>query len=394
MNDSLGHGEGDRLLKRVATTLVECLRPLDTAARMGGDEFAVLIEDVQSRDDITLLAGRIVESLRPPVRLGSKTVSAAGSIGIAFDVEGITSEQLLRNADIAMYKAKELRQEPLRGLSRRDARPGPGPDRAGGRIAGGDLRRRPHHPLPADPRPAERPDRRVRGPGALAAPPGGLVDPRLFVSIAEEMGIISEIDSFVLRTACGQARRWQESNPDGPALVMSVNLSAGQLVEPGLSRRIAADVAESGFAPSSLVIEITESEMLTDNEATVLNLAELRSLGVRIALDDFGTGFSSLSHLDRLQVDIVKIDKSFVQALGTPDDSRSMTAAMVQLARTLGYETIAEGVESRKQEASLRALGCSLAQGYQLGRPRDADATEELLASLGMLPQRQEPLAR
>ncbi len=395
VNDSLGHGEGDRLLKRVATTLVECLRPLDTAARLGGDEFAVLIEDVQSREDITLLAGRIVESLRPPVRLGPKSVSAAGSVGIAFDVEGITSEQLLRNADIAMYKAKELgknRFEVYRDemhalvLARVELE-----DELRAAIFGGDLIT--HYQPILDLR-----SRHVVGFEALVRwlhPQGGLVDPRLFVSIAEEMGVISEIDSFVLRSACNQARRWQESNPDGAALVMSVNLSAGQLVEPVLSRRIAAEVAESGFAPTSLVIEITESEMLTDNEATVLNLAELRSLGIRIALDDFGTGYSSLSHLDRLQVDIVKIDKSFVQALGTPDDSRSMTAAMVQLARTLGYETIAEGVENRKQEASLRTLGCSLAQGYALGRPRDADATEQLLASLGMLPQRrQEPLAR
>ena len=355
----------------------------------------MLIEDVPSRDDIALLAGRIVESLRPPVRLGSKTVSAAGSIGIAFDVEGITSEQLLRNADIAMYKAKELgknRFEVYRDemhalvLARVELE-----DELRAAIFGGDLITH-YQPI------LDLQSGQIVGFEALVRwphPRGGLVDPRLFVSIAEEMGVISEIDSFVLRTACSQARRWQESNPDGPALVMSVNLSAGQLVEPDLSRRIAAEVAESGFAPSSLVIEITESEMLTDNEATVLNLAELRSLGVRIALDDFGTGFSSLSHLDRLQVDIVKIDKSFVQALGTPDDSRSMTAAMVQLARTLGYETIAEGVENRKQEASLRALGCTLAQGYQLGRPRDAEATEELLASLGMLPQRrQEPLAR
>ena len=354
VNDSLGHGEGDRLLKRVATTLVECLRPLDTAARLGGDEFAILIEDVQSRDDITALAGRIVESLRPPVLLGPKTVSAAGSIGIAFDVEGITSEQLLRNADIAMYKAKELgknRFEVYRDemhalvLARIELE-----DELRSAIFDGDLITH-YQPI------FDLQSGAVVGFEALVRwmhPRGGLVDPRLFVSIAEEMGVISEIDSFVLCSACRQAKEWREGNPDGPALVMSVNLSAGQLVEPGLSRRVAAEIAASGFEPSSLVLEITESEMLTDNEATVLNLAELRSLGVRIALDDFGTGYSSLSHLDRLQVDIVKIDKSFVQALGTKDDSRSMAAAMVQLARTLGYETIAEGVETRAQEASLR----------------------------------------
>ena len=162
---------------------------------------------------------------------------------------------------------------------------------------------------------------------------------------------------------------------------MSVNVSAGRLVDPELAERVADDVALSGFDASSLIIEITESEVLTESEAIVRNLTALRRLGIRIALDDFGTGFSSLAHLDRLQVDIVKIDKSFVQSLGTRDDTRSMAAAMIQLARTLGYDTIAEGVEKAAQEASLRALGCRLAQGYQLGRPQDAEQTRLLLGT-------------
>lgn len=385
VNDSLGHGEGDQLLKGVATKLSECLRPLDTAARLGGDEFAVLIEDVWSREDVTALARRILESLRLAVPSGSRSATSAGSIGIAFDEPGITSEQLLRNADIAMYKAKEsgknrfevYREEMHAAVlarieQERELRAA---------IHDGDLLAH-YQPI------YDLDTRRIIGFEALvrwAHPIGGLVDPRLFVPLAEELGLIGEIDSFVLRSACLQARQWHEQGLTGAGLVMSVNLSPGQLVDPDLAQRIATQVEACRFDPRSLVLEITESATLTDNETTVRNLVELRSLGVRIALDDFGTGYSSLSHLDRLQVDIVKIDKSFVQALGSGDDTRSLAAVLVQLAQTLGYETIGEGVENPIQERALRRLGCRIAQGYHLGRPLNTECTDQLLKSHGAL---------
>ena len=165
---------------------------------------------------------------------------------------------------------------------------------------------------------------------------------------------------------------------------MSVNLSPGQLIDPDLAQRITTQVEACRFDPRSLILEITESAMLSDNETTVRNLVELRSLGVRIALDDFGTGYSSLSHLDRLQVDVVKIDKSFVQTLGSGDDSHGLAAAMVQLAHTLGYETIGEGVENPVQERGLRTLGCRFAQGYHLGRPLNVECTDLLLRAQGV----------
>ncbi len=389
VNDSLGHGEGDRLLKRVANDLSSCLRPLDTAARLGGDEFAILIEDVVSPEDIPILAGRILESLRASVPQGTRpsasASASAGSIGIAFDEPGITSEQLLRNADIAMYQAKESGKDRFeiyrkemhaavlaRIEQERELRAA---------VHDGDLLAH-YQPI------YDLPTRRIVGFEALvrwAHPVGGLVDPRLFVPLAEELGFIGEIDSFVLRVACTQARQWQEQGLWGAGLVMSVNLSPGQLIDPDLAERITTQIEGCRFDPRSLILEITESAMLSDNETTVRNLLELRSTGVRIALDDFGTGYSSLSHLDRLQVDIVKIDKSFVQALGTGDDTRSLAAAMVQLAHTLGYETIGEGVENAVQEVGLRALGCRFAQGYHLGRPLNTECTDLLLKSEGTL---------
>ena len=385
VNDSLGHGEGDHLLRRVATTLVGCLGASDTAARLGGDEFAVLIEDVQSQNTITSLAQHILEALRPPVRLGSKSVSSAVSIGIAFNEPGTTSEQLLRNADIAMYKAKafgkdrfevfadEMHASVLERLELeeelREA------------IRNGDLavHYQPIMDLNAH---------SVVGLEALVRwshPTRGPIGPGVFVPLAEELGLIGEIDAYVLRSACRQARQWRDDYLGRPDLMISVNLSARQLVDPSLADRVAAQVSECAFDPRSLILEITESAMLTDNDATVHNLTALRSLGVRIALDDFGTGYSSFSHLDRLQIDIVKIDKSFVQALGSSDDRRGLAAAIVQLARTLGYQVIAEGVEEADQAESLRALGCGLAQGYHFCKPLDAKATGLLLGSYDSL---------
>ncbi len=385
VNDSLGHREGDQLLRRVATTLVGCLGVSDTAARLGGDEFAVLVEDVHSQNTITAVAQRILDALRPPVRLAGKSVSSAVSIGIAYNEPGTTSEQLLRNADIAMYKAKALGKNRFEVfademhasvLARLELE-----EELREAIREGDLavHYQPIMDLNAH---------SVVGLEALVRwshPTQGLVGPGVFVPLAEELGLIGEIDSFVLRSACRQARQWRDEYLGRPDLIISVNVSARQLVDPSLAPRIAAEVEECAFDPRSLILEITESAMLTDNDVTVDNLTALRALGMRIALDDFGTGYSSFSHLDRLQIDIVKIDKSFVQALGSPGDGRGLAAAIVQLARTLGYRVIAEGVEEADQAESLRALGCGLAQGYHFCKPLDAKATGLLLGSYDSL---------
>jgi diguanylate cyclase (GGDEF)-like protein/PAS domain S-box-containing protein len=380
VNDSLGHGEGDQLLRKVASTLCDLLRPSDTAARLGGDEFAILIEDLSS-PEVTNLARRILESLRRPVRLGSKTVRAACSLGVAFDEEGITSEQLLRNADIAMYEAKR------RGKNRFEVYRAEMHESVMARIeleedlkaavSAGELVT---HYQPV----VDLQTFRVVGFEALVRwshPEGVLVDPRQFVPLAQEIGLIGEIDAWVLRNACRQVWAWRECGLCSGDLEISVNLSASQLADETLADRIAGDLAQCQFDPRSLILEITESEVITDDATTLRNLAALRRLGVRIALDDFGTGYSNLVHLDRLPVDIVKIGHSFVETLGSGDESRSMAAAVIELARTLGYRTVAEGVETAAQVDSLKRLGCARAQGYHLGRPLDAEAARSLLTA-------------
>ena len=340
VNDSLGHGEGDQLLRRVATTLVEILQPVDTAARLGGDEFAVLIEDVPSREAAEELAQQILESLRLPVRVGTKTLSGACSIGIAFDEEDITSEQLLRNADIAMYQAKKRgkdRFEVYRPemhtfvLARIELE-----EELRAAISGGDLVAYYQPVLDL----ANQQRRRVRGIGALAAPRRR---PRRSPSLraAGDRDRADRRDRLVRdahRVPPGARVEGDGHLRPGPRdRRQPLGRPAGRRAVVRSDRRISSASAE--FDPKSLIIEITESEVLTDDEATLQNMAALRKLGVRIALDDFGTGYSTFLHLHRLPVDIVKIDKSFVDMLGQGgDDSRSMAAALIQLARTLGYD--------------------------------------------------------
>jgi diguanylate cyclase (GGDEF)-like protein/PAS domain S-box-containing protein len=381
VNDTLGHGEGDQLLRVVARTISDQLHPTDTAARLGGDEFAILIENVTSHDVVTELAKRILDALRPAVRLGTNLVHAEGSIGIAFDAEGITSEQILRNADIAMYQAKKLgknRYEVYRNemhalvLARAEME-----DELTAAVRAGKLVAY-YQPI------INLHTHKVAGFEVLVRwphPVRGLVSPGDFIPFAQEIGLIGEIDAFMLRTACRQVREWQAVGLYDSDLDISVNLSAGQLADPGLSDRIAGMLRECAFEPESLILEITESELINDNDTAHTNLTALRGFGVRIALDDFGTGYTTLLHLDRLPVDIVKIDRYFVEKLGGDHDEQSMAAAIVQLATTLGYDIIAEGVETVGQERSLRSLGCALAQGYHLGRPLNLDATRWLLAT-------------
>ncbi len=379
VNDSLGHAAGDELLTRVAEILVGCLRKVDTAARLGGDEFAVLVEDIKNHGDAAKLAERILVALRQPVTAGGKDVSATVSIGITFDTPGITSDQLLRNADLAMYTAKEhgknrfeefhtemhatvvARLEVEAHLNRA--------------LKGRELvvHYQPIFDLYED---------AIVGFEALARwrhPSRGLLAPISFIPFAEESDLITRIDAFVLAEACSRARDWQRDH--GQDLAISVNVSSRGLVDTNLAGDVAVVLDRVGIDPSTLILEITESGVMRDTEVAAANLRTLRSFGVRIALDDFGTGYSSLSYLERLPIDILKIDRTFVSAMTEKQVEIGLTPAIVQLAQTLGHTPIAEGVENALQVEHLRRFGCRLAQGYYLGVPKDGEETEKLLTA-------------
>jgi diguanylate cyclase (GGDEF)-like protein/PAS domain S-box-containing protein len=381
INDSLGHLMGDELLVSVAKVLVGCLRSGDTAARLGGDEFAVLIEDADNHDAVIRLADRILAALRKPIQVGSQNVLITASIGITFGVSDSEGEQLLSNADLAMYMAKS------QGKNRYEEFQDQMHTAVVARLElEADLRRAVIadefvvHYQPV----FDLGEREIVGFEALVRwqhPLKGLLAPADFIPFAEEIGIIDAIDRFVLLEACAQARRWQEAGLVRSDLQISVNLSAREMVDSSIAASVSASLAESGFDPRNLIIEITESAVMRDLEAAVRNLRALADLGLRVAIDDFGTGYSSLSHLEQLPIDILKIDRTFVSTVAEREHLTDLCRAIVQLAATLGLTTIAEGVESEPQAACLHEMGCLLAQGFHLGKPLDAEATSELLRS-------------
>jgi diguanylate cyclase (GGDEF)-like protein/PAS domain S-box-containing protein len=379
VNDSLGHSIGDELLRGVASALSGCLRHADTAARLGGDEFAVLVEDIDQHHEAIRLAERILEVLRKPIMIGNQELSITVSIGITFGVSGSTSEDLLSKVDLAMYMAKRQgknRYEEFQ-VQMHDAvveRHGLQADFRKALVASElVVHYQPIIELSTD---------RIVGFEALVRwqhPTKGLLAPATFIPIAEEIGLIDVVDRFVLGEACGQARHWQDWGLAPLDLAISVNLSAHELMDATIAASVAESLRTCGFDPANLIMEITESAMMKDIDAAVEHLQSLKALGLRIALDDFGTGYSSLAHLERLPIDILKIDRSFVATLGSGETSANLAQAIIQLADTLGHETIAEGVESTSQADHLAQMGCRLAQGYYLGMPLDARATEELL---------------
>jgi diguanylate cyclase (GGDEF)-like protein/PAS domain S-box-containing protein len=382
INDSLGHSAGDELLRVVAATLVSDLRKSDTAARLGGDEFAVLIEDAPNREEVMHMADRIMKSLRRPVVVAGQELISTVSMGITFGITGHTGDQLLRNADLAMYLAKaqgkdrieefqdqmhvavvqrlELETDLRRAVLSEELRVHYQPiiDLNSGGIVGFEALVRWQHPTQ------------------------GLLQPISFIPFAEEIGFIHNIDRFVLTEACAQARRWQSQGLAPADLLMSVNLSAREIADSSIRESVSLSLLETGFEPTNLILEITESALLRDLEATIRNLQSLKSLGLSIAVDDFGTGFSSFSHLEQLPIDILKVDRSFIATISDSDGRPSLAPAIVQLAHTLGLTAIAEGVESPDQVTPLRDLQCRLAQGYHLGMPLDAHETEGLLRTL------------
>jgi diguanylate cyclase (GGDEF)-like protein len=375
VNDSLGHAAGDELLVSVASRLRSSLRPEDLVARLGGDEFAVMVEDGHdARGAAITVVHRIMDAFALPVEVGSESVAVYVSVGIASsDAGDATAEELIRDADVAMYRAKTsgkgqyevfhpsmgaavlerhgLKEELRLAIERQQL----------------ILYFQPIVDLDADMLVAE--EALVR----WEHPHRGLVGPSEFVPLAEETGLILSLGQYVLEEACKQARRWQtrsELEPPGrPQVAVHVNLSAVELRDPDLVERVRATLHQAEVDPHSLVFEITETVLLDDSERVPSAIAELRALGVRFALDDFGTGYSSLSYLHTLPLDMLKIAKSFVDGLARGGREASFVRMIIELARTLGVAVIAEGIETREQVDALVALDCECGQGFYLGRP-------------------------
>lgn len=382
INDSFGHEFGDELLVAVARRLGETLRTEDTLARLGGDEFTVLLEDAGSVGQAIRVAERIIEALKAPFTVEGSEVFSNASIGIAISASSEEPAQnLLRDADVAMYRAKAGGRghyavfEPAMSAGVR------------ARLElENDLRRaveRDEFIVYYQPKVSLR-SGRVCGMEALLRwerPRRGLTSPLEFIPLAEDTGLIVPIGEWVLKEACQQAREWQEMYPTDPPLTISVNLSARQLRQADLVERVAGILRGTGLDPSSLELEVTESMMLSGAGDAIDILHELKDLGVRLAMDDFGTGYSSLSYLRHLPVDVLKIDKSFIDRLSRQEEDTAIVRAVIMLAKAMSLQAVAEGIEAADQLAQLREMECDLAQGYYFARPLPPAAASTFLAT-------------
>ena len=380
INDSLGHSVGDELLVELARRLTHFLRPGDTVARLGGDEFAVLLNDVHGAGDATRVAERIQELIREKIVIGGREVFTCASIGVALSSPGYKRpEEILRDADTAMYRAKaagrgcyqvfdqtmhrnavallkletelrravELKQfvmhyQPIISLEK-------------GRIVGFEGLVRWRHP--------ER----------------GLVNPERFIAVAEETGLIVPLGWWVLRQACRHAREWQQLLPSQPPLYVSVNVSGKVIMQPDMFDRVTAILEEAGLPPTSLRLELTENVIMDHGDIALGKLAQFHDVGVQFSVDDFGTGYSSLSYLQRFSYDTLKIDRSFISGMEGKGEAAAIVQTIVALANMLKISVVAEGVETSEQLQRLRQIGCSHAQGFWFCKPVDRAATQALV---------------
>jgi len=383
VNDSLGHRTGDRLLTLVAERVAGCLRPADTIARLGGDEFAVLLEELRDPGDAARAAQRVLDVLRPPFELREREFFVSASIGIAAGAGD--AETLLRDADLAMYRAKangkgryavyepgmhaaivdrlELEVDLKRALEREELVVFYQPifSLRTGAIAGVEALVRWEHPT------------------------RGMVMPEQFVRLAEESGMIGELGRRVLSKACQQGALWRAKYPGHPGLRISVNVSGVQLREPGFVEEVAQALAAAQLDGAGLTLEITETSLMESFDVAVGQLDALKALGVELSIDDFGTGYSSLRYLRRLPLDNLKIEGSFVESIAGPDDEPALLRAIVDLADIFGLTVVAEGIERPEQREGLLQLGCELGQGHLLSPALDATEADALLFEVGLL---------
>ncbi len=380
VNDSLGHLVGDELLIQISAAIALALRPSDTIARVGGDEFAILLEGGRDVGDAVRVADRIHERLEAPLNLGGHEVFVTASLGIAVHTpEYERPEDLLRDADTAMYRAKasgrachvvfnrvmhrfvmarlQLETDLRRAVERGQMRVyyQPFVDLASGEVVGFEALLRWHHPK------------------------RGLLPPDEFLAAAEETGLIVPMGRFVLLESCRQIREFQRKHPEAGALKLSVNLSNRQFFQSDLFDHIEEALATSGLDPGCLGLEITEGVIIRHADSAASRFSRLKSLGVQLYLDDFGKGYSSLNYLHRFPMDILKIDRSFVSRIEEAEGNHAIVRAIVTLAHQLGMEVVAEGIQTEEQRLKLRALGCEYGQGFFLSEPVPADRAEALL---------------
>lgn len=379
VNDTLGHPAGDEILIEVSKRLAACIRSKDTVTRLGGDEFAIVLGEITSKRTVLHVAERIHASLSDPFFLGNHQVFLQASTGILMDIYGYTSpDDILRDVDIAMYQAKHqgklqviydshMHQELLDSTNLeselRDAVLGHGfsvyyqPILAigGKKIVGFEALLRWNNP-----------DR-------------GMVPPSQFIPVAEETGLIIELGQWVIEEACRTLSLWRTKQKDAEDLSINVNVSVRQFEKPGLVEFIAATLEEFYLPPKCLKVEITETMIMDDASSSIAKLNALRQLGVQIALDDFGTGYSSLSYIHKLPIDVLKIDRSFINNLGQQEENTPIVQSIITLAKILGVTVVAEGVETKEQLHKLQELQCDTAQGFLFSPPVDVKKAENLL---------------
>jgi diguanylate cyclase (GGDEF)-like protein/PAS domain S-box-containing protein len=402
INDTLGHAAGDRVLQRVASTLLNATRGCDTVARLGGDEFAVLLERLNQDEGPEVAAQRIVNALARPVEAEpGRSITVGASIGIAMQSLAQDRDELLRNADVALYEAKNhsrgrwvvynpamhaalvdkvsLEADLRAAIERCQLAHRPGLEKTGTYPRFEDAAPQSQISLAYQPI-VDVVSESITGFEALLRwthPERGLIPPATFVPVAEESGLVLALGRWVLRTACQQASEWNERQ--GRPVTVTVNLSVRQLQDDSLALDVDGALKESGLPPACLTLEMTESVIMREPSAARSRLHELKQLGVRIAIDDFGTGYSSLSHLQQFPVDILKIDRSFLHRMHQGSQDTALVRTIIALAKLLSLRTIAEGVEDTHQQQQLRELGCDSAQGFLFGRPMAPEEADDLM---------------